>query len=91
MSVIDLVDQLEIAARQALLATKALEPCAIHSYVLIRSSNEDAERHAYALATLILKRHGDMEIREELMSAIQDELTMAADEECPRCACLMDS
>lgn len=91
MSVVDLLDQLEIAARQALLATKALKPCPIHSYVQVRSGDEDAERQAYALATLILKRQGDMEIREELVSAIQDELTMAADEGCPRCASLMDS
>lgn len=91
MSINDLVDQLETAALQALLQTKALEPCSVHSDVLIRQGDEDAERHAYALATTILKREGDMELREDLMSAIEHELTMAADGECPRCAHLMDS
>ncbi|WP_316227765.1 hypothetical protein [Bradyrhizobium sp. SZCCHNR3015] len=91
MSINDYAEDLESAARQALAEAKAIKVCPFHSDVTIRVGDDDAERHAYALATTILKRDGNMEMREELMEAIKDQLEMAADEECPQCAHLLDS
>ena len=58
-----------------------------HALPRFRTGDDDAERHAYALATTILKRDGKACAREHLMPAIKDELEMAADGECRRCAC----
>ena len=86
MSINDYVDTLESAARYALASAKAIEVCPIHSTVTVRVGDNDAERHAYALATTILKNDGTMWMREDLMPAIEHELGMAADGECPECA-----
>lgn len=91
MSVTDLVDELCGAARSAVLRAKAVKPCPAHKHILVRVGDPDAERRAYALATATLKREGRMFLREDLMPAIKDELDMAADGECPECACLMDA
>ncbi|MCA6106113.1 hypothetical protein [Bradyrhizobium cenepequi] len=91
MSINDYVDTLESAARHALAKTGAIEACSRHSDVIIRVGDPDAERHAYALATTLLKSDGTMWMREDVMSAIKDELDMAADGECPQCAYLRDS
>ena len=89
MSISDYVDDLERAARYALAKTGAIEVCSAHG-VTIRIGDDDAERHAYALATTILKSDGTMWMREDVMPAIKDELDMAADGECPQCAYLRD-
>ncbi|TGD42243.1 hypothetical protein EEB11_14855 [Pseudotabrizicola sediminis] len=86
MSINDYVDDLEGAARFAAAKAGAIEICAAHSDVTIRVGDADAERHAYALATTILKRDGTAWMREDLMPAIADLLDMAADGECPQCA-----
>jgi hypothetical protein len=90
MSINDLVDDVEVAARQTLFKVKAIEVCSFHRDVTIRIGDEDAERHAYALATTLLKRDGTMWMREDMMAAIQNELDMAADGECPACAAHRD-
>jgi len=85
MSVTDYADDLEDAARFALLKAKAIEVCPLHQSVTIRVGDPDAERHAYALATTVLKSNGEAWKREDLMPAIKQELDMAADETCPQC------
>jgi hypothetical protein len=91
MSINDHCDTLESAARYALARANAIEVCRFHPEVTIRVGDNDAERHAYALATTILKSDGTMWMREDLMPAIKDELDMAADGECPACASLRDA
>ena len=91
MSVNDYADDLEGAGRLALAKAKAITVCPFHSGVTIRVGDPDAERHAYALATTILKSDGTMWMREDLMPAIKDQLDMAADGECPECAHLRDA
>jgi hypothetical protein len=91
MSINDHIDDLEAAARYALAKSGAIEACPAHPEVTIRVGDSDAERHAYALATTILKSDGAMWLREDLMPAIKDELDLAADGECPQCAHLRDS
>lgn len=91
MSINDYIDDLESAARHALDKAGAIESCPIHPDVRIRVGDEDAERHAYALATTILRSDGTMWVRDDLMPAIKDELDMAADGKCPQCAHLRDS
>lgn len=88
MSVKDYVDDLESAAHYAAARAKAIEVCRFHPDVTIRVGDPDAERHAYALATTILKSDGTMWMREDLMPAIKDVLELASDGECPRCAYL---
>lgn len=91
MSINDIVPEIEAAAREALIAAGALKVCPMHSDVTIRIGDPDAEKHAYARATTILKSKDKMYIREDVMGAIQDELNMAADDECPQCGQLRDS
>ncbi len=91
MSINQHVMEMEDAARSAVLQVKAVEPCPIHRHVLIRIGDHNAERHAYARATTMLKRDGTMFKREDLMAAIKNELDMAADGECPECAQLKDA
>ena len=91
MSINDLVQQLEDAARAAVVQAKAVVPCPFHEDLMVRTGDPDAEKHAYALATVRLKNTGTMFLREDLMSAIKDELDLAADGECPQCAHLRDA
>jgi hypothetical protein len=86
MSINDLVDELEAAARSALAHAGAIKVCRFHPDVTIRLGKADAERHAYAIATRTLKDEGTMWLREDLLPAIKNELDMAADGECPQCA-----
>lgn len=88
MSVNDLADHLEAAALEALFKVKALESCRFHPEITIRLGDHDAERHAYALATTVLKSKNEMFLREDLMESIQNALDMAADGECPQCGYL---
>lgn len=85
MSINDYADDLESAARYALATAKAIDVCPIHSDETIRLFDDDAERHAYALATTILKRDGTIWLREDLMVEIQRQLEEASDG-CVRCA-----
>jgi hypothetical protein len=91
MSINDYCDDLDSAARYALAKAEAITVCPLHSDVTIRVGDEDAERHAFALATTILKSDGTMWMREDLMPAIQDVLDMAADGECPACEGMRDA
>jgi hypothetical protein len=90
MSINNYVDEVEDAARFALAKSGAITVCPFHPDVTIRVGDDDRERHAYALATTILKSDGTMWMREDVMPAIKDALDMAADGECPACASLRD-
>jgi hypothetical protein len=89
MSMRNYTDDLESAAKFALVKAGAIKVCQGHSGVMIRVGDKDAERHAYALATSILKSDGSMWVGEDLMPAIKNELDMAANGDCPECAALM--
>lgn len=91
MSITDYYDDVDSAARQALLKSKAIKSCALHSDVTIRVGDSDRERHAYALATLIAKSDGTYWMMEDIRPAIKDQLEMAADGECPICQSIMES
>ena len=86
MSINDYVDTVENAARFALARAKAIEVCPRHHDVTIRIGDPDAERHAYALATAIMKSDGTLWMRDDVLPAIKYELEMAADGECPLCS-----
>jgi hypothetical protein len=86
MSINDYCDSLDDAARYALAKAKAIEICQFHSDVTIRVGDDDAERHAYALANTVLKSDGTMWMRDDLMPEIKRQLDMAADDGCPQCA-----
>lgn len=86
MSINQYYDSVEAAARYAVGRAKAISVCPIHSDVTIRVDDPDAERHAYALATTIMKSDGTVWMREDVLPAIKNELEMAADGECPECA-----
>lgn len=86
MSINDHCDSVEAAARYAVTKTGAIETCLAHPGVSIRTGDEDAERHAYALATNIMKSDGTTWMRDDVLPAIKDELDLAADGECPECA-----
>lgn len=90
MSINDIVDDVEDVARLALIRTKAITVCPIHHDVTIRQGDHDAERHAYAYATTILKGDGTTWMREEVMDAIKSQLDQAADWECPICEGIAD-
>lgn len=85
MSINDYADDLEASARYALATANAIEVCPLHSDATIRRSDDDAERHAYALATRIIKSDGTMWMREDLMTEIKRQLD-EADDECNQCA-----
>lgn len=91
MSIHDYYDSVEDAAWFALGKTGALSVCPRHETVTIRNYNDDAERHAYALATTLLKKDGTMFMREDVLPAIKDLLDMAAEEECPECSHIMEA
>ncbi len=91
MSVNDLAQELEDAAKEAIFTAKAVEACRFHPEVTVRLGDDEAERRAYAIATNRLKKNGTMFLREDLMSTIQNEMDMAADGECPACASIRDA
>jgi hypothetical protein len=64
MSINDVVDSCEAIAVQALFKAKALDDGSLHG-VTIRVGDADAERHAYAIATNMLKVHDKVWMREE--------------------------
>lgn len=89
MSINNLVDSIEDAARKALFQTKAIRVCSFHTDAVISNQDSDAEKHAYAIATNDLKVAGEMFLREDVMAAIKHELDMA-DDECHQCAAHRD-
>ena len=90
MSINDYYDDIEGAARYALGRAKAIETCPRHPDVTIRLGDHDAERHAYAIATTLMKSDGTMWMRDDMLPEIKNQLDMAADGECPECARIMD-
>jgi hypothetical protein len=85
MSINDYADDLEAAALEALAKANAIEACPRHSDAVIRVFDDDAERHAYAIATNALKRDGTLWQREDLMAEIKRILD-EADDQCNQCA-----
>jgi hypothetical protein len=69
--------------------TNAITFCRFHS-IPVRAGDNDAERHAYALATARLKAEDAIEFREDVVGAIDNQLTWAANLECPKYAALPD-
>ena len=86
MSISDYHDSVESAARYAVTKTGAVIACPAHPGVSIRTGDDGAERHAYALATNVMKSDGTVWMRDDILPAIKDELDLAADDECPECA-----
>jgi hypothetical protein len=85
VSINDNLEELEGIARDVLFKASAIELCDLHD-IIIRLHDDDAERHAYALATNMLKKDGTISyMREDVMDAIMLELGQAADGECPEC------
>lgn len=91
MSINDLADELDILALQAALKAKAVEPCYFHKHVLIHRGNDDADRHAYALATNAWKDDGRIFEQREVTEAVKDVFVQAADGSCPACDELRDA
>ncbi len=85
MSINNYCDEVEEIARDAALRTGALKVCPVHTDVLIRVYDDDAERHAYASATQQLKWQRLYDMRKDVVEAIDIELDMAAEDECPLC------
>jgi len=84
MSINDYADSLESAARSALAKAGAITCCPIHRDTVLRVCDYEAERHAYAIATTILKQGNEMWMREDVMEAIKVELEFLNDE-CGEC------
>ena len=83
----DLLDHFanqEAAARRALFDAKALDHCRRHD-TTIRIGDDEAERKAYAFATVTAKREGNVEDLTELREAIAAVLVEAAEGSCPTC------
>ena len=78
-------ENVKTAAREAVLAARAVRPCPRHPHLMIRLGDEKAEHYAYALATTALKRERAIDARQDIMDAIKDELDSAV-AECPECA-----
>ena len=88
MSINDLVQSIEDAARRAVFQAGAVRTCKFHNDAVILIGDPDAEKRAYAIATNELKRHDEMVIREDVMAAVKHELDMA-EGECHQCAALL--
>jgi hypothetical protein len=85
---------LEDMAHAAAAETGAIKPCPFHKDIFINQGDPDATRHAYALATVRWKAEGNEAVgdaHKELMAAVNDAISLAADDECPRCAAIRDS
>lgn len=72
------------AARAILVKTGALGQCPVHEDIFYVMDDNDAEKHAYALATTMHQK-GELdgtlqEVRKAIAEAIQD-----AGVDCPRC------
>lgn len=68
----------------------AITTCEVHDDVTISLGDQDAESHAYALATNAWKAGGIECTREELMEAVKNAIVYASEDGCPRCRKLMD-
>jgi hypothetical protein len=81
----DLDDELEAAARLALVKSGAIRECGRHQEVTIRLGDHDAERRACEMAGDSLMSEMNLTLREEILSAIQVELRVASQNVCPEC------
>ena len=90
MSINSYVDNVEDAAQSAALKSGAVVSCEFHPDVMIRVGDDDAERHAYALATNMVKADQGLD-RKDVIEAVNDFLGQCADDECPACAYLAHS
>lgn len=82
----DQADEVETIALQAAFEAKAIKTCHFHNDVTLRVGDPDAEKHAYALATIKMKSAGSLDIlRTDVLDAVKDVIEQA-DEECAHCA-----
>jgi hypothetical protein len=72
-----------------LMETGAVEQCPIHDDVILDQGDDEAIRHAYALATARIKAGQIDADRADLMAAIKGVVEDSADE-CYSCAKIMD-
>jgi hypothetical protein len=78
-------DSLREQAIVAAVEAGALSRCDAHEEVLLHQSDDEAEKHAYALGTNMHKKGEVDGTRQEFMDSIKSVLEEAADE-CPFCA-----
>lgn len=81
---------IEQEAEAVVVEVGAVKPCPVHRDVLINQCDPGADKHAYALATSRWKAGSVLCPREDLMTAIDYAINLAADE-CPRCMALVDA
>lgn len=84
MSVNDLVDTAEKIAIEALFAAKAVSECRVHG-AISRTGDGLAERKAYAIATNMAKARGMHFLIEDVVQAVDAQLTQAGDDGCSKC------
>jgi predicted component of type VI protein secretion system len=77
-------EELRSAAEGVLVETGALRRCPVHEDVLYTLYDADAEKHAYARAT-IMQQMGELDgTREEVMDAVAEAIRDAGTD-CARC------
>jgi hypothetical protein len=85
------LEDLDAIATGIAIKAKAVDQCFAHSDVTINNLDDDANRHAFALATKIWQ-NGEIAVdctREELMAAIKNAIDNSGDE-CASCAKIRD-
>jgi hypothetical protein len=84
----------ESAAHAAAVEVGAVKPCPAHKDIFINQGDPDANKHAYALATVRWKAEGNEAVgdaHKELMAAVDDAIYVTTVDECPRCAAIRDA
>ena len=84
MSLHSYVMDIEDAAEAAALRARAIYHCPAHPDVPISAEDHEAERHAYALMTLMWKQQGSDDDRDRWMDALADYMGQSTDG-CPAC------
>ena len=85
MSIEFFFDDVRGAARHALDRAKAISACPNHSAVTIRRWDKRAELEAVAIATAIAPNGQANWSSDDIQAALREELSAAADFECPIC------
>lgn len=79
-------EEMQALGARLLLQTGALKECEFHSEILMSQSDEDAEKHAYALGANLVKsgQAGTADFK-EMSEGIKAALDDATDGNCPYC------
>lgn len=72
-------------AKDALIQTNAVTPCAVHKHVLLYSGDSKAEKVAFNYASIWITAEVGSFMREDLRDAIGDVLKVAERNGCPEC------